>query len=85
LWVLRLYSIACRLFIIHKIIIFGSWVVIWFKAFKQYQDFHQVHQDFWQLKFQLGIGPGAARPGYPGFIGFIIHLIFKFFPINSYK
>ena len=64
------------------------WVVVCLGPFKQFQELRpvdQVDQDFWQLKFQLGIGPDAAqtgKPGNPGYIGFFIHLIFKF---NSYK
>jgi hypothetical protein len=86
------YSIACRLYIIYKnknfIFIFGSWVVVCLGPFKEFQELRQVDQvdqDFWQLKFQLGIGPDAAqtgKPGNPGYIGFFNHLLFKF---NSYK
>ena len=64
------------------------WVVVCLGPFKQFQELRQVDQvdqDFWQLKFQLGIGPDAAQtgnPGKPGFIAFFNHLLFKF---NSYK
>ena len=92
LWVLRLYSIACRLYIIYKnknfIFIFGSWVVVCLGPFKQFQKLRQVDQvdqDFWQLKGSRRAQLNAAqtgKPGKPGFIAFFNHLLFKF---NSYK
>ena len=32
-----------------------------FKQFQELRQVDQVDQDFWQLKFQLGIGPDAAQ------------------------
>ena len=88
LWVLLLYSIACRLFIIHKIkkykSIFGSWVVVCLSEL----HLDQFRAGIWAAKNPGRPGRPGAIPGIvgkPGYIDFFNHLLFKLIPINSYK